>query len=177
MKSTYFKVWKYEICISQVHYVRTCLLRVRKGQLTVSSSSHRATQQLFCHQKFFFNLHIFDVITWHPCIATAARWCESEPEINSRPVSGPYEYLSLTGELELSSKTLKLRCFVQRVLWSIPPIYCTATAGPWENSNQCLFQRAATLLPATPRSRKSTQITPLKIRSNSECLLFWLIVF
>lgn len=89
--------------ISQVHHVRTCVLRVRKEQLTVSSSWHQATQQLFCHQRFFFSLRIFDVITWHPCIATAARWCESEPEINSRPVSGPYEYLSLTVELELYS--------------------------------------------------------------------------
>lgn len=103
MKSTYFKVWKYETCISQVRHVRTCVLRVREGQLTVSSSWHRATRQLFGHQGFFFNLHIFDVITWHPRLATAARWCESEPEINSRPVSGPCEYLSLTGELELSS--------------------------------------------------------------------------
>lgn len=97
---------------------------------------HQATQQLLYHQSFFFNGHTFDGITWHPQIATAARSCESELWVNSHPMSGPCEYLSLTGGLELSSSPWN---FVQRVLWSIPPIYFTVSVGPLKNSNQGLF--------------------------------------
>lgn len=133
-------------------HVHTCVLRMMKGNLTMSSSWHQVTQQLFDHQSFVFNLHSFDVIIWHPRIAAAAQLCESEPEINSRSMSGRCEYLSLTGESELSSSPWNF--------WSIPPIYFTATVGPERTLISVCFQRAAVLLPAVPRPGKVQKSHP-----------------
>lgn len=66
---------------------------------------------------------------------------------------------------------LKLCCFVQPALWSIPPIYFTTAGGPWENSTQCLFSVCRCTLGCSSSSQKKHKNHTLKNQEQQPMLI------